>query len=676
MSLTSHQQHQEAYETVSLADEDDRPLSEVSTADASDLLESKTPSVRTYESVPVGSLSRNEHNSWYFLGHGAVDAILTLGPVLFLGTLLHLVPTWLSQLTTMIVVPAMCLGLNNKPISPYGEKVKAITLLSPTIFPIIYAAILGKMLRRIGLFKAERGTTIGVSISCVLCAGSNHPLEQNLERLIGCQSIFSAFERQISLRRFDLLGVTILLAWLLSPLGGQASLRLLSTKPLVISYDSSIMYYPVEDYPKRTYIGSSRSAQENWPLFAPLYMTAVQTSRQSLIAPMDLFGNVKIPDITYLNNGATAAATEYDWNYISNNTMVNYTSILGVPVVGVPASGNCSFDLLSHYWTVNCYTLVSLPQPVAWRPGFTPNTTYPADNKASNTTFQILVDTEQSTPGFIRFEYLSRRNESIEKTELSSARCSTWPLVVESHVRCHDRSCSVGAIRRVNRTSVDVWGGPSPLSAFQNISKWMPGADLGFTQGIVSTSELIEHWMVNTDLGTLGNPETPFVDISRQLTLTNFTRRLQTAINTFWDTTIGSGVRLNNLQPGKDTTSWTSVNIQPIQYQGEVYSCSVGLALLTIVISLVLFVAANISMLLGLLTRTPDILGFASVSTRDNPYFKQHVTSYLSGLEIARALRDVRVRIGDVKSEDNIGHIALATMDARPKKLSWTRLYD
>jgi hypothetical protein len=59
----------------------------------------------------------------------------------------------------------MCLGLNKQPISAYGENVKAITLLSPTIFPIIYAAILGKLLRRIGLFKAERGTTLGVCFS-------------------------------------------------------------------------------------------------------------------------------------------------------------------------------------------------------------------------------------------------------------------------------------------------------------------------------------------------------------------------------------------------------------------------------------------------------------------------------------------------------------------------------
>jgi hypothetical protein len=62
----------------------------------------------------------------------------------------------------------MCLGLNGQPVSTYGETVKAITLLAPTIFPIIYAAILGKLLRRIGLFRAERGTTLGVRFHCTL----------------------------------------------------------------------------------------------------------------------------------------------------------------------------------------------------------------------------------------------------------------------------------------------------------------------------------------------------------------------------------------------------------------------------------------------------------------------------------------------------------------------------
>jgi hypothetical protein len=63
----------------------------------------------------------------------------------------------------VLVIAVLSILLDSRPVSSYGEKIKAITLLSPTIFPIVYAAILGKALRRIGLFQAERSATIGVS---------------------------------------------------------------------------------------------------------------------------------------------------------------------------------------------------------------------------------------------------------------------------------------------------------------------------------------------------------------------------------------------------------------------------------------------------------------------------------------------------------------------------------
>ncbi|KAH8732326.1 hypothetical protein GQ44DRAFT_669581 [Phaeosphaeriaceae sp. PMI808] len=546
----------------------------------------------------------------------------------------------------------MCLGLNNQPVSPYGEKVKAITLLSPTIFPIIYAAILGKMLRRIGLFKAERGTTVG-----------------DLERLIGCQSIFSTFERQISLRRFDMLGIAILLSWLLFPVGGQASLRLLSTKPYIINYNTTIQYYPIEFYPKASYLRSSETAQEKWSLFAPLYMTAIQTSRQSLYTPMDFYGDVKIPDINRITKEYVAIAdTNYRWYPIGNDTMLNYTSILGIPTIGTAERRNCSFGLISHYWEVNCKSMdngISL----LWQSIFPANTT---KIEAKSPTFQIRVDKSQSSFGHIKFEYLSRQTESIAPNRTFSATCNASPRVVESQVKCHDGSCAVRAIRRVDRKPVDVWGEISPLSAFLNISQWMPGADLGSTQGIISTSELIEHWIMDPYLTTI---DEPFVRLDIMDPQT-FNHRLQIAINTFWDASIGMIPRASNLRARGNALAWNRTDAEVTEYKGEVYSCSIALAVLTIAISLSLFVAANVSTLLGILTRTPDILGFVSVSARDNPYFKRHVTSYLSGLETARALRDVRVRVGDVKSEEKVGHIALATLDARPKKLSWTRKYD
>ncbi|KAH8696976.1 hypothetical protein GQ44DRAFT_718612, partial [Phaeosphaeriaceae sp. PMI808] len=92
-------------------------------------------------------------------------------------------------------------------------------------------------------------------------------------------------------------------------------------------------------------------------------------------------------------------------------------------------------------------------------------------------------------------------------------------------------------------------------------------------------------------------------------------------------------------------------------------------------ISFVLLVAANLSLLLGIFTRTPDIFGFVSISAHDNPYFNKYVPSHLDGKESARALRGVKVMIGDVRGDADVGHIALATMDKKPERLSWSRSY-
>ncbi|KAF3042572.1 hypothetical protein E8E11_000201 [Didymella keratinophila] len=49
----------------------------------------------------------------------AMDLALTMTPLSF------------------FVVASMCISLDKRPTSKYGENLKAITLVSPTIFPII-----------------------------------------------------------------------------------------------------------------------------------------------------------------------------------------------------------------------------------------------------------------------------------------------------------------------------------------------------------------------------------------------------------------------------------------------------------------------------------------------------------------------------------------------------------
>lgn len=47
-----------------------------------------------------------------------------------------------------------------------------------------------------------------------------------------------------------------------------------------------------------------------------------------------------------------------------------------------------------------------------------------------------------------------------------------------------------------------------------------------------------------------------------------------------------------------------------------------------------------------------DIFGYVSVSTRDNPHFKDEELSHLGGLERARAMYDIRVAVGEVRESD------------------------
>jgi hypothetical protein len=111
--------------------------------------------------VDVAPATLDISQRWYSV---VFDVVSSLFPLFFLGRLTPCSDrNSETDLIVFLVIAVLCLLLDGQPISQYGENIKAITLLSPTIFPVVYAAIFGKVLRRIGLFKAERSSTLGVS---------------------------------------------------------------------------------------------------------------------------------------------------------------------------------------------------------------------------------------------------------------------------------------------------------------------------------------------------------------------------------------------------------------------------------------------------------------------------------------------------------------------------------
>lgn len=89
-----------------------------------------------------------------------------------------------------------------------------------------------------------------------------------------------------------------------------------------------------------------------------------------------------------------------------------------------------------------------------------------------------------------------------------------------------------------------------------------------------------------------------------------------------------------------------------------------------------LFSAAVAGIALKTLAPTPDILGYVSSLTRDNPYVDvPKGGSTVDGIERSLLLKDLQLRLGDVEPEnDRVGHIALGSSH-RTKGVYVGRLY-
>lgn len=499
---------------------------------------------------------------------------------------------------------------------------------------------------------------------------------------MGSHSVFTAIERQIGLRTLDSLGIFLIIMWLLSPLGGQASLRLLSTTPKVVPINDTFRYFPIEGY-MTTYLIGQNTLINTWSRYAPLYMTNLHLGRTYFDKPMDLWGAVKIPDIKYANS----PMMEGGWRSIDHSNDTTYVSLFGLPIAGIPDTGNTTFNMSSHYWSVECGDF-STGKKMKWNGSET-------DDTERWFSFRMeMASSEGPTKAQDpqEFTYTSLQEKVFSDNDymaaVSSTNCVGQLVYVESRVRCTGKNCGVDAMREYNRT-----GFPFPKWIFSQIAMSLPGVDIGQLQLHTTNvgSELTERWIANPRT-TFDDKDidsaNAFVDVS-SLSKEDFSKRLQMAMNTYWDATVGARYRDTNITLNKDgevcpdcTTLpfpvfFNTTEVTGVTFDGEKYVCSVTFAALTIVISWILFMSAAISVVLAAgLIKAPDILGYISTYLRDNPYAGVVVPSNIDGLDTARLLGDVVVAVGDVKGENEVGHVAFASTDTGVRRLDRERLYD
>lgn len=66
---------------------------------------------------------------------------------------------------TCEALAALAHRLDGQEFSDRGHKIEEAILLGPTLFPLAFAALGGRSLKRIALWRAQEGTSLGVSCS-------------------------------------------------------------------------------------------------------------------------------------------------------------------------------------------------------------------------------------------------------------------------------------------------------------------------------------------------------------------------------------------------------------------------------------------------------------------------------------------------------------------------------
>ena len=201
----------------------------------------------------------------------------------------------------------------------------------PTIFPIVFAAIVGGAMKSLATWRIQRGATIGL-----------------VEQLLGSSTISGAFMTQLQFRAFNVLALLIIALWCLSPLGSQASLRVVSVAK---SYsNSAVSLSTLDSFTEYGYGGADNVGEAATvivgPFAAALFSASLLKDRNQ-----DLWGNIRLPSIEHLTSNESTA-----WMNISDPTDVDYPSLIGLPIVGLLAGGNTTFILSGSYLDIECDT--------------------------------------------------------------------------------------------------------------------------------------------------------------------------------------------------------------------------------------------------------------------------------------------------------------------------------
>lgn len=334
----------------------------------------------------------------------------------------------------IIVLVNSGLPLDQDPIPALQTAAK----YSPTVFPIAFAAFAAGLLKAAAAWKLEQGISM-----------------LSLEYLLSCRTVFSTITTPISLRSATMLTPALLFLWALSPLGGQAALRVMEVVPstAVESWPYQLLNFTSE-FPHG---GESSSAGfEVISRIQNAFVTALSSPGDVKSAAQDLFGNIKVPMVEYYQAGDQIPEIGGWYNiHLTSDILPVWSSIAGIPVAatgGISKGSNFSFEFETSYMSANC----SLEGSLMNQSMFMSLIANSSEAASWNNDRNLLIS---AGLGFATM-YLTGSPLLLEvatwgHNRLTNATCFLTQVYVEVEVSCHGPQCAAVRVRRIPKSTND-----------------------------------------------------------------------------------------------------------------------------------------------------------------------------------------------------------------------------
>jgi hypothetical protein len=532
-----------------------------------------------------------------------------------------------------------------------------------------------------------------------------------LDMLASSTTFANAILAQITLRSVSTVGCVLAAVWALSPLGGQASLRIMTVGQRAITNPAEFDYLSAEN----SYADwrSSSGAGSYAVTATGLYLASLTGPQRVKDSPADLWDNVKIPMLEDPPSWTEDSNPVDAWHQVPAHN-VSYAALVGIPVSGLVSDDNAAeFSLETSYWSLDCPIVqrgdvcgvlnADSPGTNEPSPSFEPygkkmfasvnhTSCYRTDWGGYEKAFSSSLFTNSSAAGADERGCAANQTDTFPRhiiysgfpkyaasegvdDEMFSALCTLSTSWVEVEVRCQGRECTVPRMRRSQLSHTSP--GRTPLddflcTNFEYFSIWF--------LGVVDASSGSEGSLPQ---GYLAYPTDPSLAIHSAVQVPNpadigstlFAQRLGQLLNTWWLVSVGreiisSGVDMGKVgRVGEDLFSKYQAPLQlntasgTLTRQVVIIKCSMGWFVALVAVSAVLITASVVPLVLRLWTRTPAFNLLPSTMLKDNPYFGDSKTgSTLESSERSRLLRRRMVRFGDVTPDEAVGYLAIGSL--------------